>query len=59
MGCPKCKHQPPLIVKGIKLVCSNNCGYGREFIKPVPSQDQLLKRVAHLEALLRKHRIDF
>ena len=57
MACPKCDH--PLKVEGTKLVCSANCGYEREFIKPVLSQDQLLKRVAELEALLRKHRIDF
>ena len=57
MACPKCSH--PLIIKGNKLVCSSNCGYEREIVKPVPSQSELLKRVAELETLLRKHRIVF
>jgi len=57
MACPKCEH--PLIVKGTKLVCSANCGYEREFIKPVPRQSELLKRVEYLESILRTHRIQF
>jgi len=56
MSC-KCGH--PLIVKGTKLVCSANCGYEREIVKPVPSQGELLKRITELETLLRKHRIQF
>ena len=56
MSC-KCGH--PLIVKGTKLVCSANCGYEREIVKPIPSQSELLKRVAELEHILRKHQIDF
>lgn len=58
MACPKCEH--PLIIKGNKLVCSaSNCPYEREFVKPVLSQAELLKRVAELESILRKHRIAF
>lgn len=57
MACPKCEH--PLIVKETKLVCSANCGYEREFVKPVPSQGELLKRIEQLEGILRKHRIQF
>ena len=57
MACPKCEH--PLKVEGTKLVCSANCGYEREFIKPVPSQSELLKRIEQLENLLKRHRIQF
>lgn len=61
-----CKCGAPLIIKGNKLVCSANCGYEREIIKPVPSQAELLKeneqlkqRILELETLLRMHRIVF
>lgn len=56
MACPKCDH--PLKVEGMKLVCVANCGYEREFIKPAPSQGDLLKRIEHLESILRKHGVD-
>ena len=58
MACPKCDH--PLKVEGTKLVCSApNCSYEREFIKQVPTQAELLKRIEELESILRQHRIAF
>ena len=48
MACPRC--DAPLVQKGGNLVCSREtCGYSRESIKHIPSQEELLKENEELK----------